>query len=134
MAHALVCKQLLLILDPLAADAGLVATGEFNLGRKEDHRVPDLGLHREPSMGVWHETTALVVEVLSPHDETFEKLPFYAQHSVQEVVIVDPAARRVQWRALREDDYAPIERSALVELGAAELAALIEWPTNAPCR
>lgn len=130
MAHGLMCKQLLLLLDPLAAAVGLVATGEFNLGHKGDHRIPDLGLHRDPSMGVWHETAALVVEVLSPHDETFQKLPFYAQHRVREVVIVDPAMRRVQWLALHEGDYAPLERSALVALGAGELAALIEWRTE----
>lgn len=128
MAHALMCKQLLLLFDPLARASGLIATGEFNLGVKEDHRIPDVGLHRDPSMGAWHETAALVVEVLSRRDETFEKLPFYAGHGVGEVVIVDPRERNVQWLAFAEGEYRPVEASVLVELGPRELAEQLDWP------
>jgi len=51
--------------------------GEFNLGVSEhDYRVPDGGLHRQRPRGVWQATAALVIEILSPHDESWEKPPF----------------------------------------------------------
>ncbi len=36
-------------------------------------------------------TAAMVVEVVSPGDETLEKLAFYASRGVEEVVVADPA-------------------------------------------
>ncbi len=79
-------------------------------------------------MGVWHKTALLVVDVLSPEDDTFEKLPFYARHEVEEVVIVDPRERSVQWHALAEGEYHPVQASVLVELGPQELAQQLDWP------
>ena len=63
-----------------------------------------------------------------PDDESLQKLPFFAAHDVDEVLLVDPAERTVTWLGLREGAYEPIERSALIELGPAELAAQIDWP------
>jgi Uma2 family endonuclease len=129
-AHASVTQQLAELLGPLARTAGLEPTmGEFNLGESEhDFRVPDGGLHRSGAAGVWHPTAALVVEIVSPGDETWEKLPFYAGHDVDEVLIVDPAEREVHWLALQEGEYRPAKRSGLIELGAQELSERIDWP------
>jgi Uma2 family endonuclease len=128
--HARITHQLAVVLDRPAREAGLLAAiGEFNLGDSEhDFRVPDGGLHRPGAAGVWLPTAALVLEILSPGDETFEKLPFYAAHHVDEVLIVDPAERTVTWLGLGGGDYHPLERSGLIELGAIELAAQLDWP------
>ncbi len=128
--HADLVQQLAVILDGPARAAGLQPTiAEFNLGNSEqDFRVPDGGLHRPGAADMWHPTAALVVEILSPGDETWEKLPFYAAHSVDEVLILDPDAHSVHWFALAGPDYRPVERSALIELGPAELLRQIEWP------
>lgn len=128
--HADITQQLAEELGAPARAAGLVpAMAEFNLGVSEhDYRVPDGGLHRQRPRGVWHATAALVVEVLSPDDESWDKLPFYARQGVDEVLLVDPRERAVHWLGLADDAYAPIERSRLIELGAAELAARIDWP------
>ena len=48
----------------------------------------------------------LAVEIVSPGDETWKKLPFYAAHGVDEVLIVDPAERAVHWLGLRGGEYA----------------------------
>jgi Uma2 family endonuclease len=77
---------------------------------------------------MWHPTAALVVEIVSPGDETWDKLPFYAAHHVDEVLILDPDAREVHWLGLNGDRYEPVERSGLIELGAGELARMIDWP------
>ncbi len=84
--RARLTQQLAVILDPSASDAGLeAAMGEFNLGDSiDDFRVPDGGLHRPGTEGVWLHTAALVVEIVSPGDESWQKLPFYAAHGVEE--------------------------------------------------
>jgi Uma2 family endonuclease len=129
-AHADVAQQLAELLGPLARAAGLFPTmHEFNVGESEhDFRVPDGGVHRERLLGVWHPTAALVVEIVSPGDETWEKLPFYAKHGVDEVLIVDPAEAAVHWLALAGGEYRAVEHSRLIELGPAELAAQLDWP------
>jgi Uma2 family endonuclease len=128
--HQYVLEELAEILRPLARRAGLVLLiREFGLGEsKDNYRVPDGGLHRTRSRGVWHDTAALVIEVVSPGDETWDKLPFYAAHDVDELLIIDPQEHRVHWLALQDGEYKPIERSALIELGPAELAEKLTWP------
>jgi hypothetical protein len=44
------------------------------------------------------------------------------------VLIIDHKERRVHWFALRDGEYEPVERSALIELGPAELAEQLTWP------
>jgi hypothetical protein len=128
--HARITQQLALLLDRPARTAGLLAVmGEFNLGESEhDFRVPDGGLHRPGAAGVWLSTAAAVVEILSPDDESRQKLPFYAEHGVDEVLLVDPAERSVTWLRLHDGAYEAVERSGLIALGPAELAARLDWP------
>ena len=128
-AHGAVETQLTMALGPLARSAGLVLTGQFNVGESEqDYRVPDLGMHRNFSDRVWYPTAALVVEIVSPGDESFKKLDFYAAHRVEELLIVDPAERTVSWMGLERGEYKDLERSRLIDIGAAELAQQIDWP------
>jgi Uma2 family endonuclease len=128
--HAEVATQLAFLLKPPADDAGLtIAMHEFNLGESEqDYRVPDGGLHRGRPRGVWHATAALLVEILSPGDETWQKLPFYAAHNVDELLIVDLQARAVHWLGLRGGQYQPVERSGMIDIGPRELSERIDWP------
>jgi Uma2 family endonuclease len=131
--HASIEAQLIMILGPAARAAGLEAIGQSNLGEGEHNfRVPDGALHRPGAHGTWHSTAALLIEVVSPDDETWEKLPFYADHDVDEVLIVDPAKRSIDWLALDGGEYRPVERSGLIDLGPRELGELIEWPTPPP--
>jgi Uma2 family endonuclease len=128
--HAEISQQLAELLGPPARAAGLVAAiAEFNLGEDDhDFRVPDGGLHRGRPTGVWQQTAALVLEIVSPGDESWEKLPFYAAHDVDEVLIVDPQERAISWLALEDCEYRPVEHSALLELGAQGLAEQLDWP------
>ncbi|MGI8730974.1 MAG: Uma2 family endonuclease [Solirubrobacteraceae bacterium] len=77
---------------------------------------------------MWLSTAAVVVEIVSPGDESWQKLPFYAEHHVDEVLLVDLAERTVTWLELRDGEYAPVERSGLIELGPSELAEQLDWP------
>lgn len=128
-ARARLQAQLLRALGPLADAANLEITGPFNLGDSpEDFRVPDGGLHRQGAGGMWHRTAALVIEILSPDDESWQKLPFYARHHVDEVLILDPAERSVHWLALADGEYRDVQRSGLIDLGSSELVEDIDWP------
>jgi Uma2 family endonuclease len=128
--HADISQQLAVALDHPARAAGLWPTmSEFNLGDSEkDFRVPDGGVHRERPRGVWHTTAALVVEIVSPGDESWQKLQFYAAHEVDEVLIVDPAEHKIHWLALTDGEYREVQRSSLIDLGPSELAGQIDWP------
>jgi Uma2 family endonuclease len=127
--HAAIQQQLAELLGPLAREAGLIPRlGIFNIGQPDDYRVPDGGLLRRGPDAVYLSTAALVVEIVSPRDESWDKLDFYASHNVEEVLIVDPQEGRVHWPGLTEGRYQPVERSGLIELGPDELAARIDWP------
>jgi hypothetical protein len=128
--HARLTQQLAEALGAPAREAGLeAAMGEFNVGDSiDDFRIPDGGLHRPGAKGVLLHTAALVVEIVSPGDETWQKLPFYAAHDVDEVLIVDPLERAVHWLGLAGGEYRPLERSGLIDLGAAELVQRLDWP------
>lgn len=129
LAHARIAQQLAELLGPVARMAGLEsAMHEFNLGASEDFRVPDGALHRPGASGTWLPTAALVVEIVSPGDETWEKLPFYAAHDVDEVLIVDPTERKAHWLELDRGEYREVRRSGLIDLGADELSERIDWP------
>lgn len=128
--HAMLSAQVKRLLAAPAAAAGLIVTDEFNVGgSKSDFRIPDGGLHRSQPRGVWIATAALALEILSPDDETWQKLPFYAAHHVDEVLIVDPDTHQVHWLGLTAAGrYEPIERSVLIEFGPTELSRQIDWP------
>ena len=120
--------QLAAILAPLAATAGLRALGQFNLGEDGDYRVPDGALVRPGPDAVYLPTAALVLEIVSSGDETWEKLAFYAGHGVEELLIVDPQERTVSWMGLEAGEYRHLKRSRLIELGGGELVQRIDWP------
>ena len=128
--HQELAQQLALLLDAPARAAGLrAAVQEVGSGTAEDYRVPDGALLRPPVDGstVLHKTVALAIEIVSPDDETWAKLPFYAAHGVEELLIVDPQERQVHWLSLQDGEYLAIRRSALIKLGADELSGRIEW-------
>lgn len=128
--HQLLASRLHRLLGALGDEAGLELTAEVGVGSDEhDYRAPDLALHRPADVQPqWHHTAALVVEIVSPNDKTWEKLGFYAAHGVDELLIVDPERRTVHWFGLTEGEYRLLVRSGLIELGPDELAVQIEWP------
>jgi len=128
-AHERLLSLLHSLLRPYADAAGLDLVGGVGVGHKDDNRVPDMALQRpRDARPQWQETLALAVEIRSPADDTFKKLPFYADHGVDELVIVDPQQQTVEWFALSEGGYRSVERSGLIEVAAAELAERIDWP------
>jgi Uma2 family endonuclease len=126
--HGYVDSQLGVLLDPYAQRAGLVGTSAFNLGEPENFRVPDRGFHRTMPSQLYVPTSAIVVEVVSPDDETWDKFPFYAARGVEEICAVEPLERRVRWWRLIGEGYEESDNSDLLGVRAAELERAIDWP------
>lgn len=95
--------------------------------RKQSERRSD-ALRGVTGRRVVHQPLALVIEIVSPGDETWEKLDFYAAHGVEELLIVDPREKEVSWLGLEAGEYKHLKRSRLIQLTANELAARIDWP------
>lgn len=129
-SHGHLQAQLISLLLPSAEKAGLIVTGPFNLGAPDDFRIPDAGLHRSPS-AVWVPTAAMVVEIESSDDETWEKLPFYAAHQVDEVLVVSGDRRSVTWLVLRDSCYVEAPASGILGRESQALDSRINWPTTA---
>lgn len=127
--HARVASDLLAALRPRARAAGLRGTGPFNLGHAEDFRVPAGGFHCTEQFGVWVPTAAIVVEIVSPGDETFDKFAFFAAHGVEEVIVGDPTAQRVRiWQRDPADALLETGSSSLLSVTGEELEREIDWP------
>ncbi|MGH9116146.1 MAG: Uma2 family endonuclease [Acidimicrobiales bacterium] len=102
--------------------------GPFNLGSPDNFQVPDCALLRGSPGATWFATAAMVVEVESPDDETWDKLGFYAAHGVDEVLVASPAKRFLVWLARQSEGYVGAEHSVLLGCESAGLTARIEWP------
>jgi Uma2 family endonuclease len=90
--HQSLGSRLIEVLGPLARGRGLKLTYEIGLFvSADDYRVPDLGVYRpeQASARGIEGTAELVVELVSPGDESRAKLPWYAAHGVREMVLVD---------------------------------------------
>lgn len=123
-----VAVRLSVLLDARARRAGFEPGGSFNLGDEGDFRVPDLGFHSGPADEAFVPSAALVIEVLTPRDQTWQKFDFYARHGVAEVWVVDPLDRNARCFRLQDGAYEQAPVSALLDLPMAQLVAELEWP------
>jgi len=127
--HGLLAAELALVLREHAARRGLVVGTAFNLGDGVDNfRVPDLGVHRELLDLVWVPTAAMVVEVVSPDDESWLKFDHYAAHGVDEVLIADPWERTLDLFVLADGRYERAQRSAVLDVSVVEPHEAVAWP------
>ena len=97
--HQSLGSELLIALHPLVRELGLKIAYEIGLfAADDDYRVPDLGVYRpdQASARGLEGTAELVVELVSPGDESRAKLPWYAARGVREVVLIDRDALAVE--------------------------------------
>ncbi len=120
--HQAIGAALLRLLAPVAEARGLVAryeTGLFRPGVDNDYKVPDQ-LYARPEFRSdrgFEGGASLVVEILSPDDETYRKLDWYASVGVGEVLVVDPDTRHVELFANAGDHMAPVDPVVVECLG-----------------
>jgi Uma2 family endonuclease len=99
--HQGLAMDLLQVLLPLAHRAGLVPrfeTGLFRPGTDMDYRIPDqtYALPEQLTARAIDGGAPFIVEIRSPDDETYDKLPFYRDIGVGELLVIDPPSRRVE--------------------------------------
>ncbi len=94
---------------------------------RTNFRVPDLGVCDPSPDSVYLPSCRVVVEVLSPEDETYANFGFCAAHGVDEILVADPDARTVQcWVLGANATYPLADRSIVLGFAGAGLAVL--WP------
>jgi len=76
----------------------------------KNYRIPDLVLLTPDRFDIDHNeyfegAPTVVVEIRSPGDETYEKLPFYAELRVPEVWVIDRDTREPEVRVFRGNGY-----------------------------
>jgi Uma2 family endonuclease len=115
LEHQRVVDEILLFLKPLLKAQGrgfLVAS--INVLQHTDgwtnYRIPDLTFVATGREQILHEDGVraagpdAVIEIRSPGDDTYEKLPFYAAVGTREVVIVDRDTKQVEIYLLRGNE------------------------------
>ncbi|MGH9245819.1 MAG: Uma2 family endonuclease [Acidimicrobiales bacterium] len=107
---------------PLAEDRGLLLSVETNLEHhRDDYRVPDLAAYtREQAsdFGVW-QRAELVLEIVSPGDESRKKLPWYAAQGVAEILLIDRDTLTVELYVSRDGQPNRVEPPRSDVLGCA---------------
>jgi len=126
--HGDVDGQLAHLLAPRARAAGLRGSGPLNLGTQDDYRVPDRAYLHRRATEMWNPAAAIVVEIVSPDDESHAKFGFYHRLGVEEILIVDPLRRSVEWYQRSADGFDRAGASALLSVTEAQLASEIDWP------
>ena len=115
--HQRLGTKLVIVLNPLATARGLVGsyeTGLYRPGTDTDYRVPDQ-VYARPELATDRGVDGpaeVVVELVSPGDETYDKLAFYADLGVGEVLVVHPVERRVELFVLRGSRYLAVQPDA----------------------
>lgn len=102
------------VLRPIVEAAGLEIFHNFDLLDRqkgdENYRQPDIAVVSPSDVmerGI-NGHAELVVEILSPDDESREKFPFYAMCEIPEYWIVDPRTRAIEVYVLRRATYVAI--------------------------
>jgi len=119
--HPRLNSDMFLVLAPLARRRGLEPFGD-SLGifadLETDWRVPDQ-VYARPDQAIEEGVTGaeFVVELRSPGDETYAKLPFFAARGITEVLIVHRDRRFELYRLAPDGGYQPADDAASAVLG-----------------
>ena len=127
--HGRAAIEVMFALRGSAEQAGLVSCAEFNLGTAQDYRVPDGGwLEQAAPAALYVPTAVAILEVLSPGDESYAKLGFYARHGVREAIFVDPLQQAVHcWKLDGPTAASEESHSAVFAVDVDALSRLISW-------
>jgi Uma2 family endonuclease len=121
-AHCSLSTQLTIALDPIAKRRRFNVWGD-SVGvfdHDENYRVPDVTLARPDQVSKRGlEGAELVIEILSPDDESRDKLPFYASVGVREIWLIEPEMRAIEIYTLRGSAYLPVAPTSSPFLGIA---------------
>ena len=118
--HQRIISEITQFIGPLCRRRGLgvlaIGINVFNEASKEpDYRIPDFSFvakgreHILARDGVRGGGPDAVIEVRSPEDETYEKLPFFARLAVREGIVIDRDTKRPQIYRLAGTQYVAVQ-------------------------
>jgi Uma2 family endonuclease len=115
--HQRVLDRLIGFLEPRmrSTGRGAIRSGINVFRESNDYRIPDLtfiAAGREWLLaddGVRGGGPDAVIEIRSPDDETYEKLPFYAAIGAREVIVVDRDTKRPELFRLAGPQYVALQ-------------------------
>lgn len=115
--HQRILDRLISFLEPLlrSSEQGTLRSGINVFRASGDYRIPDLtfiAAGHEPVLqqdGVRGGGPDGVIEIRSPDDETYEKLPFYAAIGTREVVVIDRDTKRPEIFRLAGPQYVALQ-------------------------
>jgi Uma2 family endonuclease len=118
--HQRMLDRLIIVLAPLLDETkrGTLRSGInvfAKMGPTENYRIPDLTFiasGRESIIardGVRGGGPDAVIEIRSPDDETYEKLPFFAALGVREVIVIDRDNKRPEIYRLAGPQYVAVQ-------------------------
>jgi Uma2 family endonuclease len=106
--HQVFGAELIIALGPLVKARGWLIAYEAGVyEHAKNYRVPDVLVFdpsRQSERGV-ERRCELIIEILSPKDESHAKLPYYAKTGTREVWIIDRVKRIVDVHVLQGDRY-----------------------------
>lgn len=129
--HQRIGTQLVAFLADVLARRGIEVQYETEVHRPgwggKDFRIPDLVAFRpdQPGLTLTHRglegPALLAVEIRSPDDEAYGKLPFYAAVGIADVVVIEPPTRAVHVFRLASSAYVRVTPDAGGRLLAASV-------------
>ena len=115
--HQRILDRLIGFLEPRLRTAGrgsLVSV--INVFRETaDYRIPDLTFVASGREAILHADgvrgggPGAVIEIRSPEDETYDKLPFYVALGVREVIVIDRDSKRPEVYRLAGSQYVALQ-------------------------
>jgi Uma2 family endonuclease len=145
LEHQRILDAMIEFLRPRLRDTGrgMLVSG-INVFREAgptpDYRIPDLtfvAAGREHILrhdGVHGEGPDAVIEIRSPEDETYEKLPFYAALRVREVVVCHRDSKEPELFRLAGAHFVAVQRDAGGWLGSGALHVRFRRVDATPAR
>jgi Uma2 family endonuclease len=121
--HQRVINELIMFLGRhiAATGRGILRSGINvfrEIGERPDYRIPGLTFVVVGREHILHEDGVrgggpdAVIEIRSPEDETYDKLPFYAAVAVREVIVIDRDTKRPQIYRLAGSQYVALQQDA----------------------
>jgi Uma2 family endonuclease len=143
--HQRILDELVIFLGPrLAASGRGTLRSGINVFRQDvprpDYRIPDLSFVSAARRHILQEDGArgggpdAVIEIRSPEDETYEKLPFYAALDVREVIVIDRDTKRPEVYRLAGSQYVLLQPDAERWLISETLDVRFRQLTGPPAR
>jgi Uma2 family endonuclease len=143
--HQRVVVRIVAFLEPLIRESGR-GTLEAGInvfreaGTAEDYRIPDLTFVARGRESILHQDGVrgggpdAVIEVRSPEDETYEKLPFFAAIGVKELIVCQRDSKEVEIYRLAGSQYVALQADAEGWLASTLLSVRFRRAGESPAR